>query len=134
MAILRVYELQTYRDGAWKIDSVYDDRDLAMMEADRVNRANRFSAVRLVEETFDENTERGASRTIFRASRAERANTEADIQKSVRELRAAPPRAPEAKPKPGIIHQLVMACVVFGLITTGGLILLYYLNTLTTLR
>lgn len=134
MAILRVYELQTYRDGTWKIDSVYDDRDLAMMEAERMDRANRFAAVRLVEETFDESTDKSASRTIFRASRAERANAEANIQKSVRELRAAPPRKREAKAKPGIIRQLVTACLVFAVITVSGLAVLYYLNTLSGMR
>lgn len=59
MPVLKVFELHTYRNGSWKIDSVFDDRDLALMEADRVDRSNRYSAVRVVEETFDEDTEKG---------------------------------------------------------------------------
>src|SRR3546814_8948602 len=44
----------TYRNGAWKIDSIFDDRELALMEAGRMDRGNRYSAVRVVEETRSE--------------------------------------------------------------------------------
>ena len=75
MPVLKVFEIHTYRNGAWKINSVFDDRDLAMMEAERMDRGNRYSAVRVVEETFDDETEKGNTRTIFRSSKAERINT-----------------------------------------------------------
>jgi hypothetical protein len=30
---MKSFEIQRYRDGAWKTDSIYDDRELAEMEA-----------------------------------------------------------------------------------------------------
>lgn len=68
---MRAYEIQTYNSGRWKIDAVFDDRSLAMFEAKRMDDGNRFSGVRVVEETFDESTQKTATRTIFRGGRAE---------------------------------------------------------------
>ncbi|MFT5539369.1 MAG: hypothetical protein ACI82H_000888 [Alphaproteobacteria bacterium] len=42
MAVLKVFEIHTFRSGVWKIDSVFDDRDLAIMEAGRMDRSKRF--------------------------------------------------------------------------------------------
>jgi hypothetical protein len=38
MVKLKAFEIYTFRNGTWKIDSVFDDRDLALMEADRIDR------------------------------------------------------------------------------------------------
>jgi hypothetical protein len=69
-----VYEIHTFRDAAWKIDSVFDDRDLAVLEALRVERTSRNAAVRVVEESIDEATERTVTRTIYRTSKVDKNN------------------------------------------------------------
>ena len=68
---MKAYEIQTYQNGRWKIDAVFDDRSLAMFEAKRMDEGNRFSGVRVVEENFDEASQKTLSRTIFRGGRAE---------------------------------------------------------------
>ncbi|MEE8334685.1 MAG: hypothetical protein V3R85_12635 [Alphaproteobacteria bacterium] len=42
-----------------------------MFEAKRMDDGNRFSGVRVVEETFDESTQETITRTIFRGGRAQ---------------------------------------------------------------
>lgn len=66
---MRAFEIQTFTGGKWKIDSVFDDRDLAVFEARRMDDSNRYAGVRVVEETFDEETEQSVARTIFRGGR-----------------------------------------------------------------
>ncbi len=56
------------------IDSVFNDRDLALFEAQRMDLARRYSGVRLIEETFDEETQQSSIRTIFRGKRDAQTN------------------------------------------------------------
>lgn len=66
-----VYELHTYSNSAWKLDSVFDDRDLAVLEARQVEHSKQFTGVRVLEETLDDASNRTISRTIYRSTKAE---------------------------------------------------------------
>ncbi len=77
---MRAFEIHTYTRGRWKIDSVFDDRELAVFEARRMDTSGRFAGVRVVEEVFDERAERSTTRTIYRGSKVADANR-AELQK-----------------------------------------------------
>jgi hypothetical protein len=135
MLVLKVFEIHTFRSGVWKIDSVFDDRDLAIMEADRMDRSKRFSAVRVIEETFDDETEKGNTRTIFRSTKAQHINTANQTrQKQGLRVAAAPPPPKFVKKKKTIGRQLVIAVFVLVAITVGGIGVLEVLNSLTGVR
>lgn len=68
---MRAFEIHTFQGGKWKIDSVFDDRDLAVFEAQRMEGSKRYLGVRVVEETFDEKTQQTAARTIYRGTNIE---------------------------------------------------------------
>lgn len=74
---MRAYEIHTFGGGKWKIDSVFDDRDLALFEASRMEQSGRHAGVRVVEEEFDETTQRTRIRTIYRGSKTEAGNAAA---------------------------------------------------------
>ena len=80
---LRSFEIHTYRGGRWKIYSVFDDRDLAVFEAKRMDVPGRYSGVRMVEETFDEASNTTTSRTVFRGAKVVKANEETCRKASV---------------------------------------------------
>lgn len=63
---MRAFEIHTFRDGQWKVDSVFDDRDLAVHEARKVDENGRYASVRVIEENYDETTDLTTTRTIFR--------------------------------------------------------------------
>lgn len=63
---MRSYELQTYKDGKWKMDSVYDDRQFAIEQGKRVEQSSRYSGVRVIEENYDDATNESTTRTLFR--------------------------------------------------------------------
>lgn len=59
------YELQTYVSGQWKFDSYFDQRDLVLSEAARLDSSGRYMGVRVLEEHFDEDSQTSKYSTIF---------------------------------------------------------------------
>jgi len=66
---MRAFEIHTFRDGKWRVDSVFDDRELAVHEARKVEANGRYAAVRVIEETYDEASDLTTTRTIFRGKK-----------------------------------------------------------------
>ena len=71
---MKAFEIHTYQSGKWKIDSVFDDRDLAMFEAQRMDSSGRYTSIRVVEEVYFEATKETKTRTIYRGSKVADAN------------------------------------------------------------
>ncbi|MDA1326654.1 MAG: hypothetical protein O3C34_18175 [Proteobacteria bacterium] len=63
---MKAFEIHTFRDGQWKVDSVFDDRELAIFEAKKVDQNRRYSSVKVVEENYDEASDKTTIRTVFR--------------------------------------------------------------------
>jgi hypothetical protein len=126
-----VFEIHTFRDGVWKIDSVFDDKELAVVEAQRMERAGRYSALRVVEESFDEATERGNTRTVYRSTKVDKVNTETAERRKAPPTIAPPPRKPiPKKAKASFTRMMIMACLTLGAIVIAGLGIMYALHTL----
>jgi len=67
--VARTYEIQFFRDGRWLIDSMFDERSLALFEAQRMAEGTRYTCVRVVEEVFYEASGRLVNTTIFRGGK-----------------------------------------------------------------
>ncbi len=67
---MRAFEIHTFHNGKWKIDSVFDDRDLALFEAGRMESSSRHAGVRVIEETFDEDSQECKTRTIYKGEKS----------------------------------------------------------------
>jgi hypothetical protein len=120
-----LYEIHTFRGATWKIDSVFDDKDLAVYEAQRIEKGGRFSAVRVIQETYDEETQRMGVRTIYRSTKVDRANVELE-QKRNRPLSvASPPPLPKPK-KAGVSPVLLL--LTLTAIVLGGIGALYLIQ------
>lgn len=72
--MMRCYEIQTFRDGKWKIEAVFDDLELATYDAERLFSGSSRPAVRVIEETYDNATGTTSTRTMFRRTRMESHN------------------------------------------------------------
>lgn len=81
MSDMKAFEIHTYQGGKWKIDSVFDDRDLALFEAHRMDQSEQYSGIRVVEEICVEATQQTKTRTIYRGSKVEAENA-AELRKS----------------------------------------------------
>lgn len=76
------YEVQTFLNGAWRIESIHDDREIAIFESKRLLRRGHCLAVRVVEERNAPGKSEAVVKTIFRLSKADEGHT------------APPPQAP----------------------------------------
>jgi hypothetical protein len=96
------YELHSFSGGRWKIQGFFDDRDLAVSEAHRMEEARRFPAVRVVEERFDPETGGYKSRTVYRSSAVDQHNEEAIKERAEtrREVEASRNARTDSRPKP----------------------------------
>ena len=128
-----VFEIHTFREGVWKIDSVFDDKELAVTEAQRMERSGRYSAIRVVEESFDEQTDKGNTRTVYRSTKVDRVNTETAERRKAPSTIAAPPRKlPPKKAQASFTKMMVMACLTLGAIVIAGMGIMYALHTLAS--
>lgn len=137
---MRAFEIHTYQDGKWKIDSVFDDRELALFEARRVDQGTRYSGVRVVEEIYDEVSDLTRTRTIFRGGNADRQERvrKAEVARKAAgraqhgaEREPARRRRPRKKEKTAnyLVPILILAVLVFA-----GLSALLGLQQLSQLR
>ena len=69
MAKSVLFEVLSTRGHSWTIESVYDDRDVALYEARSLRENRHLKAVKVIQEIYDDETDRTISRTIFNEAR-----------------------------------------------------------------
>ncbi len=96
------YEVHVFSQGQWKVDSMYDNREIALFEAQRLVDGRYCSGVRVREERFLHHTGTYATRSIFRKTKVDAANSEVvERRKKVREeIRASRSNRPEKSADP----------------------------------
>ena len=136
---MRAFEIHTFREGQWKVDSVYDDRELAVREARKVDENGRYAGVRVIEENYDESSDLTTTRTIFRGKTetakstapkpAARKSGRTDQRGGARREHGGKSRAgPQKKKSNGVLVPLLIllllvisgVAVMFGLHYVGG--------------
>lgn len=139
---MKAFEIHTYQDGKWRIDSVFDDRELALFEARRVDAGSRYSGVRVIEENYDESSDLTTTRTIFRGGtldRQERARKnaqEAAERKKVRRSAGSRERSSgkQARKRQQKTSHFVVPVLILGALVLVGLAALFGLQELSKLR
>jgi hypothetical protein len=62
---VQAYEIQIYQNGRWEFDSYFNDRDLVLSEAERIGFSGRYSGVRVLEEIYNDETNKADCKVIF---------------------------------------------------------------------
>ena len=129
---MKAFEIHTFREGQWKVDSVFDDRDLAIHEARKVQENGRYLGIRVIEENYDGASDLTTTRTIFRGKNAA-ANSKlskSPAKKAARVAkRAGAKREPSGKPrarpeKKNSTGFLVPVLILLLLVITGVAVML----------
>jgi hypothetical protein len=134
---MRAYEIHTFTAGKWKIDSIFDDRDLAIFEATRMEESGRHSSIRVIEEEFDETTQKTRIRTIYRGSKLEAGNAAALERSKETRARVAQQKAEiaqEKQRKAAAAERKAHEANPFRLVTVFALIALVGLGAVIGLR
>ena len=136
---MKSFEIQLHRGGTWKTDSIYDDRGLAEMEARRLEESPRYGNLRIIEEIYDEKTEKTKLRTIYRdkgfqekiAKKAEtaRAKDHNILNHSKREREYKTKRQSKQKPATNV-PKIVINLTLIGLLGLGGMVALQFLSAM----
>ncbi|MDA1324222.1 MAG: hypothetical protein O3C34_05720 [Proteobacteria bacterium] len=135
---MRAFEIHTYQDGKWRMDSVFDDRELALFEARRVDEGSRYSGVRVIEENYDETSDKTTTRTIFRGGNLDRQRKVSLAKKAFRTPRRGsstrePRKNRRSKKIPKKSNPLI-PILILGVLAVAGLAALYGLQQLSQFR
>ncbi len=85
------YEVLSTRGGNWTIESVNDDREVALYEARTLLKNRHLKAVKVVLDTYDDETDRTTTRTIFNEARgAAKGKPKPETQEETEDAAAAP--------------------------------------------
>ena len=77
---MSTFEIQVYKSGGWNVDSYFDDREIAMSEAERLNESGRHAGVRILQEDYDEASNSSKCRVVFSKTRLSDASQEWRVQ------------------------------------------------------
>lgn len=65
MALIVTFEIYTFRNGNWTVDSVHDDKNLAIHQARLLLDGRHHMAIKVMEETYDEAADKSMSKVVF---------------------------------------------------------------------
>ena len=86
------YEVLSTRGDNWMIESVNDDREVALYEARALLENRHLKAVKVVQETYDDEADRTTTRTIFNEARgAAKGKPKPETEEETEDAAAAPP-------------------------------------------
>jgi len=131
------FEVHAFNAGKWKIQGFFDDKELALSEARRMEEGRRYPAVRVVEERYDAQAGGYRSRTVYRSSAVDAENDvalneRAQVRREVQEQRQTRGTASAREPKPPRSAALVYTAIAAKalLIFAFGFGAIYALNQL----
>ncbi len=85
------YEVLSTRGDNWTIESVNDDREAALYEARALLENRHLKAVKVVQETYDDESDRTITRTIFNEARgAAKGKPKPETQAETKDAGTAP--------------------------------------------
>ncbi|WP_343560043.1 hypothetical protein [Kiloniella sp. b19] len=131
------YEVDSYQNNRWILESVFDDREMAIATAERLFATKRFSAVRVLQESYNPETMESVERVVHKCSNVEKSNADAQkrdlknkrealSQRSERRpLRKRP--APPPKKEMSLFTLLVVTIVVMIAVGVAGIFGMSYM-------
>ena len=111
------YEVLSTRGDNWMIESVYDDREAALYEARALLDNRHLKAVKVVQETYDDEADRTITRTIFNEARgAAKGKPKPATQEETKDAPAAPAAPAVGRKKDGseVIKYLIILVLSIG--------------------
>ncbi len=113
MAATVSYEVYSLREGHWNLDSVYDDRGLALNEARHLLKRRHEKGVKVVKENYDDETNKSMPATIFHEGEGVKKHRP-QVREQRKEHRRIEPSRPKKKDASGFIRHVVILVVSIG--------------------
>lgn len=123
------YELLSFRGGSWVIEAVYDAKEVAMQEARRLLAGKHQTGVKVIEETYDDDTDNTTARIVFSRQKGEdkskQKSRKEDEEKSKTDAAAAP-AAQKKRSDPAFMKYVLILLFSIGGILFGAIALVFW--------
>ncbi len=113
MAATVSYEVYSLREGNWSLDSVYDDRGLALDEARQLVKRRYEKGVKVVKENYDDETNKAIPTTIFHEGEGVTKHRP-QVREKKEFRKRIEPAAPKEEDASGFIRYVVILVVSIG--------------------
>lgn len=113
MATTVSYDLYSLREGHWNLDSVYDDRGLALHEARHLFKRRHEKGVKVVKENYDDETNKSIPTTIFHEGEGVEKHRP-KVREKLKQRERIEPSRPKKEDASGFVRYVVMLVVSIG--------------------
>ncbi len=113
MATTVSYELYSLREGHWNLDSVYDDRGLALNEARHLFKRRHEKGVKVVKENYDDETNKSIPTTIFHEGEGVKKHLP-KVREKLKQRERIERSRPKKEDASGFVRHLVILVVSIG--------------------
>ncbi len=113
MAATVSFEVYSLRGGHWNLDSVHDDRSLALHEARNLFKRRREKGVMVVKENYDAETNKSIPTTIFHEGEGVKKHRP-QVREKRKQRRRIEPSRPKKEDASGFIRHVVILVVSIG--------------------
>ena len=120
------YELLSFRGGNWVIESIYDNRDVALQEARRLLAGRHQTGVKVIEETYDADTDNTTARIVFNRQRGEEKSRHRPPKEKSKTDAQAAPAARKRQGDPTFLNYILILVFSVGGILFGVIALVFW--------
>ena len=120
------YELLSFRGGNWVIESIYDTKDVALQEARRLLAGRHQTGVKVIEETYDADTDNTTARIVFSRQRGEEKSRQRSPKEKSKTDSQAAPAAPKKRGDPAFLNYILILVFSVGGILFGVIALVFW--------
>ena len=128
------YELLSFRGGSWVIEAVYDAKEVALQEARRLLAGRHQTGVKVIEETYDDDTDDTTARIVFSRQKGEEKSRQRSRKENEEKSGANSAAAPAAQKKrsdPAFMkYALILLFSVGGILFGAIALVFWYLQAL----
>jgi len=71
MSKTTTFEIYSFKNGDWMIDSVHDDKQMALHQARMLLESPHHMAVRVLQEVYDDETDKSMSSVVFKQQKGD---------------------------------------------------------------
>ena len=120
------YELLSFRGGNWVIESIYDNRDVALQEARRLLAGRHQTGVKVIEETYDADTDNTTARIVFSRQRGEEMSRHRSPKEKSKPDSQAAPAARKKRGDPAFLNYIFILVFSVGGILFGVIAMVFW--------
>ena len=120
------YELLSFRDGSWIIESIYENRDVALQEARQLLAGRHQTGVKVIEETYDADTDNTTARIVFSRQKGGEKSRHRSREEKSRTASKAAPAARRKQGDPDFMKYILILVFSIGGILFGAIALVFW--------